>query len=116
MREWMRKHRSRMSPPEDKEAKRSDDRVRKIAYRQRMRDLINEAKDLPCVDCGVELPASVMDLDHVRGKKLFNVGSWESVRLSDGKSREEMVLEEIAKCDVRCPTCHRLRHYLESNP
>lgn len=28
---------------------------------------------------------------------------------------EQMVAYEISKCEVRCPTCHRLRHYHESH-
>lgn len=66
-----------------------------------------EARQTPCVDCGSRLPAEIMELDHVRGVKAFGFG---------GKIRSrttEEVTAEIAKCEVRCPNCHRLRHYRE---
>lgn len=66
------------------------------------------ARSVPCVDCGVELPPQVMELDHVRGEKSFGLGG---PRLRDRPADE--VAAEIAKCDVRCPNCHRMRHYLE---
>lgn len=87
-------------------------------YRQRardryaeLRDLIHAARAHPCVDCGVTLPPGCMDLDHVRDTKLFNLGQFHKARLIPGLTREAMIHEEIAKCDVRCPNCHRLRHY-----
>jgi hypothetical protein len=46
-----------------------------------------------------------MDFDHVRGKKLFCVGS---LVVQQGVGRRQ-ALEEIAKCDVVCANCHRLR-------
>jgi hypothetical protein len=54
-----------------------------------------------CVDCGTR--EGRLDFDHRPGTvKLFNLGhprcSW--VRL----------LNELAKCDVRCASCHTARH------
>lgn len=65
------------------------------------------ARETPCVDCGVQLPAEVMELDHVRGVKSFSLGG--RVRSYD----PALVEAEVAKCDVRCPNCHRMRHYRE---
>jgi hypothetical protein len=56
------------------------------------------------VDCGAELPPEVMDLDHVYGDKEFTFGTNTTIANTE---------REIAKCEVRCPTCHRLRHYIE---
>lgn len=67
------------------------------------------AKDGPCVDCGVQLPAAVMELDHVRGK------SFALAQAAVARRRLEDVLAEIAKCELRCPNCHRMRHYREWN-
>lgn len=67
--------------------------------------LIVQAKSRPCKDCGGLFPPCVMDFDHVRGKKLFDVGN--------GRSRSEAAIaEEIAKCEVICANCHRLRTWV----
>lgn len=65
--------------------------------------LIAAEKTKPCTDCGRSWPTTCMDFDHVRGAKVFNIGSsvrWKSL---------PMLREEIAKCDVVCACCHRLR-------
>jgi hypothetical protein len=55
-----------------------------------------------CVDCGTS--EGLMEFDHRPGEdKRFAVSrgtgySW------------EVLLAEVAKCDVRCGTCHRKRH------
>lgn len=76
--------------------------------RARIDDLLTAAKDRPCVDCGIRLPTQCMDLDHVQGVKEFNL-AWSK----GGKcyATFEQIAAEIAKCEVRCPNCHRLRHY-----
>jgi superfamily II helicase len=55
----------------------------------------------PCVDCG-ETDPIVLEFDHVRGQKEFNIGS--AVR--NGKTLAQ-VIDEISKCDVRCANCHK---------
>lgn len=57
----------------------------------------------PCADCGVSYPAVVMDFDHVRGTKEANVS--QLVRRASWARIEA----EIAKCEVVCANCHRLR-------
>ena len=70
---------------------------------QRM-PLIRDAKDRPCADCGVQYPYYVMQFDHVRGEKKFNLGGgW--------NNSIEAIQEEIAKCDVVCANCHAERTY-----
>jgi len=52
-------------------------------------------KDVPCRDCGSSFPPYVLDFDHVRGTKLFN--------LSAGLRRSELsILTEAAKCEIVC--------------
>ena len=75
-------------------------RRRRIA---RNRVLVNEAKNKPCEDCGQSLPPAAMDLDHVRGPKVGDVS-----RLVY-QAPTDVVVAEIAKCEVVCATCHRLR-------
>lgn len=79
--------------------------------RERIRALVLEAKGRPCIDCGIHYPPIVMEFDHVRGEKLFDIGT-----TSGGSAGYHTIAEieaEIAKCDVRCANCHRLRHYRE---
>ena len=66
------------------------------------RDYLLSLKTGPCMDCGVMYPSYVMDFDHVRGKKSFN--------LSKGGTRGKGSIDrEVAKCDLVCANCHRER-------
>jgi hypothetical protein len=72
--------------------------------------LVREAKNRPCADCGVWYPHYVMDFDHRPGeKKRANL----TVLAQRGAPRE-VILAEIAKCDVVCSNCHRKRTYLRN--
>jgi hypothetical protein len=67
------------------------------------RAIVAAAKDVPCADCGQRFRTVEMDFDHVRGEKSANVAHllWNAT--------PERVEAEIAKCDVVCAVCHRLR-------
>src|SRR5690242_7976843 len=54
----------------DKEAM---DRLRK--QWEKRRELVQQAKAKPCADCGIQYDYWIMQFDHVRGKKSFNVCS-----------------------------------------
>ena len=70
----------------------------------RFRDILIEAKKKPCVDCGREFPTCAMDLHHRnQSEKIRDVSA-----LKDFSS-EKKLREEIAKCDVICACCHRVR-------
>ena len=58
-------------------------------------------KTHPCVDCGETDPV-VLELDHVRGEKVSGIAN-----LVAKNFPEKTILDEIAKCDVRCCNCHR---------
>lgn len=62
-------------------------------------------KRKPCLDCGGVYPVQVMDFDHrpEAGPKRFQVSS------GAFKHSRESVLAEIAKCDLVCANCHRVR-------
>ena len=75
--------------------------------RTRRRKIIQDAKNHPCADCGIQYPAYVMDLDHVRGQKMFNISQAVAKGVSD-----ERLLRELSKCDVVCSNCHRVRSFI----
>jgi hypothetical protein len=64
---------------------------------------------IPCQDCNETHAPYVMEYDHVRGTKRFNIG-----KMSNHK--RERVLEEIAKCDLVCCVCHRVRSHSRRPP
>ena len=74
---------------------------RRRAYR-RAHAVVYDAKGGPCMDCGRAYDVVCMDFDHVRGTKKFNLSS------SHGYS-DATIRAEIAKCDLVCANCHRLR-------
>ncbi len=81
-------------------------RKRRKKHEER-RLLLDQIKNVRCYDCDVRYPPFVMQFDHVRRKKLFNVGdclsrSWESI------------LREIAKCDIVCANCHAVRTWIRN--
>jgi Zn finger protein HypA/HybF involved in hydrogenase expression len=57
----------------------------------------------PCVDCG-QTDVRVLEFDHVRGKKMESIARL--VRLGISWATIE---DEIAKCEVRCANCHRIK-------
>jgi hypothetical protein len=64
----------------------------------------------PCMDCKESFPYYVMDFDHVRGRKHKNV-----MELIPTLSKKK-IDEEIAKCEIVCSNCHRVRtHNRKSN-
>ena len=74
--------------------------------KQRLREMVSEYKARPCVDCGVQYPPYVMDLDHVRGDKDTNVAQM----VSAGYAKKR-IMEELLKCEVVCANCHRMRTF-----
>jgi hypothetical protein len=76
------------------------------ARTQRTRELIADAKAEVCMDCNRRYPSYVMDFDHVRGVKKFSLG-----RAAQHHPSIAALLDEIAKCDVVCASCHRERTF-----
>lgn len=75
------------------------DRKRKIKF------FIDTLKNKPCQDCGLSYPSYVMDFDHRDSKdKLRNIAYLPVLGWSENK-----ILKEIAKCDLVCSNCHRIR-------
>lgn len=56
-----------------------------------------------CADCGYNEHPAALDFDHLPGSvKLFNIGQ-EKYR------SQKQLREEIAKCELVCANCHRIR-------
>ncbi len=70
--------------------------------------VIRYLREHPCVDCG-EQDIVVLEFDHVRGEKRDAISNMVRHRLSLAT-----LMEEIAKCEVRCANCHRKKHAKES--
>src|SRR5713101_282870 len=74
-------------------------------HRQKKQDLIDSYKDKPCLDCGNKFPLECMDFDHRNSEIKRNcVGT-----LVSRSASEEAIIAEIAKCDLVCSNCHRIR-------
>jgi hypothetical protein len=73
----------------------------KKQFKQRLKE-IKESSG--CFDCG-ETNHIVLDFDHLKDKK-YNV----SRMIHDGFSWAA-IKKEIAKCEVVCANCHRIRTY-----
>ena len=97
-REWMRRKRREDPTVRQRETARNAERVAANSA------AIQSAKRQPCADCGGEFPLECMDFDHIaeRGRKVFNLSK-------AGARLLEAVLAEIAKCDLICANCHRIR-------
>jgi hypothetical protein len=71
--------------------------------RDRNRKHVIAAKSKPCMDCHLEFPWYCMDFDHRPGeKKLYTISQMQTSSL-------QALFAEMAKCDVVCAICHRIR-------
>lgn len=76
-------------------------RRRRLELQDFLRDLKSST---PCVDCQKIYPYYVMDFDHLRDKakvvsRIVRSGSM------------TLLMAEIAKCELVCANCHRLRTF-----
>lgn len=70
-----------------------------------MRDKIRALKSVPCADCDQSFDWVCMDFDHLpQFDKSHEISYMMRHRMAWDK-----ILEEIAKCEVVCSNCHRLR-------
>ena len=75
------------------------------------RAAIDKLKEAPCLDCGRTYPPCVMEYDHVRGIKRCPVS-----RLLSRDQGLRCILAEIAKCELVCANCHRIRTWISDRP
>ncbi len=76
------------------------------AWRAQAR-LLNQLRDRPCADCGGCFAPCAMDFDHrdPRSKR-------SAVTRMIGRAGTARILDEVAKCDIVCANCHRLRTFV----
>lgn len=80
---------------------------KRISKRARRLRVVNHVRlfryllEHPCVDCGETDPV-VLDFDHITSDKVANVSALLVTRW-------EVIVAEIAKCEVVCANCHRRR-------
>ncbi len=77
-------------------------------YRKKDRDnkkqWLDELRTVPCADCKGTFPPVCMDFDHLPGEvKLFGIMNQYARR------GRPALIAEIAKCEVVCSNCHRIR-------
>jgi hypothetical protein len=93
---------SRNNPEKNREYVRRNQRANRL--------IIREAKNRPCVDCGIQYPYYVMQFDHLRDK-LIGLSTGHAMGL--GKVRLQ---EELDKCEVVCANCHAARTHTRKYP
>jgi hypothetical protein len=99
IRTWQR-HQAR--PPAAPGASRYLDRKRTNWRRQAT--ILDRCRAVPCSDCGERYPPCAMDFDH-RDPSTKRA----AVTGMIGRASTQRLLDEIAKCDIVCANCHRLR-------
>lgn len=69
-----------------------------------------DLKDGSCTDCGGRFPHPAMEWDHIDADtKVGNIS-----KMLRRRVRLETILAEIAKCDLVCANCHRIRTHNRS--
>lgn len=83
---------------------RSREKFRRM--RETHADLLRSLRVAPCLDCGRTFPWFVMEFDHLDAPNKTAL-----VTRMIGRVRTEVLLNEVAKCDIVCANCHRERTY-----
>ena len=111
MRDWKRNWRAKYKDEHGEDAEKrwrtkNADKMRgyQDKYREARVSWVNEFKKVPCKDCGGIFPPVCMDFDHIGNDKDKNIAI-----LVNGNYGRQRILDEIAKCEIVCANCHRLR-------
>lgn len=78
--------------------------ARSKARKDELRAFIQSQKAKPCADCGGEFPPVAMDFDHREA-----IDKDMSVAQLARYGSKKRIENEIAKCDLVCANCHRVR-------
>ena len=70
--------------------------------------IVNYLLGHPCVDCG-ETNILVLEFDHIAGNKIANIST-----MIQNRTSLKIIEKEIAKTQIRCANCHRIKSILAS--
>jgi formate-dependent nitrite reductase cytochrome c552 subunit len=74
-------------------------------------EMLRKLRSVPCLDCGGSFEWCVMEFDH-----RDPATKAEAVTRMVGLASVERILAEVAKCDVVCANCHRMRTFRRRGP
>ena len=77
---------------------------RSASWRQKIKKMVANIKNVPCKDCGETYHPEVMEFDHLEGEEKSRC-----VSTMVGNTSVERLLAEIEKCEIVCANCHRMR-------
>ena len=98
LQEWRRKY---------NEATKTKRQLRGMERRRVAKEFVDALKNAPCADCGNVFHPVAMDFDHVGDDKVMGVST-----LVGSAYNLDLIREEIAKCELVCANCHRVRTHL----
>ena len=80
--------------------------IARVRMRQdRTTSFLRSLREVPCADCGGRFAGHQMDFDH----RDPSTKSFELLKSRALLKNRAQLLAEVAKCDVVCANCHRLR-------
>lgn len=92
---------------ENKDKINKQKKIHRLKFIKKVLKYIDSIKKGPCMDCNQSFPIKCMDFDHRPGEiKHKNITAYKS-----GNSSMKVIKREIAKCDLVCGNCHRLRTF-----
>jgi hypothetical protein len=79
-----------------------------LERKKNLRSIVLKEKLKPCTDCGKIYHYCIMDFDHLEGHtKKANI----SVLVNNSNTSVRVLQEELAKCEIVCSNCHRVRTF-----
>ena len=100
---YYRAYRANLSPERRKKLYAYPARERAAVVSAKRREFLNRWKTAAgCIDCGYNTNPVALDFDHVNSEKSFTIGMGVNLKWA-------RLIDEIAKCVVRCANCHRIK-------
>ena len=97
----------RQAAKDYRETHRTEIAAWRLAKKAELYRKMNELKSFPCQDCRQTFIPFVMDWDHREPSTKRNDVAW----MVDHLMNWDKILVEVAKCDLVCSNCHRVRTF-----